>query len=125
MFTHRLISRIQPISAIYENKRQKGLLWTLFPFERAVQSLHCTRKKTTPSSVLNKGIKLRPSSKRVGVKKKSPNKSGYILRPSAWNFSAKQLEESTHRFVAAQEKSNAKQRNITSTKPKPLNSMHA
>ena len=43
-------------------------------------------EKKLHSSVLNKGIKVRPSSKRVGINKKSPNKSGYILRSSAGNW---------------------------------------
>ena len=95
------------------------------PFERAVQSLHCTWKKTTTSSVLNKGIKWRPSSKRVGVKKKSPNKSGYILRLSEGNFGAIRLEEAPQQVVIAPEMLGARRLNTMPTKPKPLNSMIA
>jgi hypothetical protein len=95
---------------------------TFIRFERAVQSLDCLCLKTTPSSVLNKVIKLMLSFTRVGVKKKSPNKAGYILRPSAGNFGAIRLEEAPQHVVVAPEMPNARRLNAMPTNPKPLNS---
>jgi hypothetical protein len=43
-------------------------------------------KKNTSSSASNKGFKLRLSSKREGIKKKSRNKWGYLLGLLAGNF---------------------------------------
>jgi len=83
-----------------------------------VQSLDCLCLKTTPSSVLNKGIKLRPSCKQVGVIKKSPNKSAYIRRPSAGNFGAIRLKEVPRQVVIAPEMPNARRLNAMPTKPK-------
>ena len=91
------------------------------PFELAVQSWHCTWKKP-PSPVLNKIIKLRPSFRQEGAKKKSPNKLGYILRPSAGNFGAIRLEKAPQQVVIVPEMSNARRRNDMPTMPKPLNS---
>jgi len=63
-----------------------------------------------------------PLSKRVGVKMKSPNKSEYILRPSAGNFGEMRLEEPPQRVVIVSEMLNARRLNAMPTKPRPINS---
>jgi len=101
--------------------KTKGLkdLWrSLKPFDQVVQSLDCLCLKTTPSSVLNKGIKLRPSCKQVGVIKKSPNKSECILQLSAGNFGAIRLEEAPKQVVIAPELPNGRRLNAMPTKAK-------
>jgi len=101
-----------------KTKGLKDLQRSFKPFDQVVQSLDCLCLKTTPSSVLNKGIKFRPSSKRVGVIKKSRNKSECILRLSAGNFGAIRLEEAPKQVVIAPELPNGRRLNAMPTKAK-------
>jgi hypothetical protein len=74
---------------------------------------------------LNNGFKLRISANQIGVKKKSANKMGYILRQSAGNIGAIRLEETQHHVAIAPEMLMARRLNAIPSKPKSIKSMIA